>query len=112
MSGRGHQYQPLVERLGEYFVFSPNGCWDWDGPKTENGYGLVHHDWRRLRAHRAMYELLVGPIPAELTIDHLCRNRRCVNPAHMEPVTRAENVKRGFRARGGRLRLVPAEGSP
>jgi hypothetical protein len=48
-----------------------------------------------IRAHRFAYELLVGPIPEGLVIDHLCRNRRCVNPAHLEPVTAEENWRRG-----------------
>lgn len=47
-------------------------------------------------AHRAVYEALVGPIPPELELDHLCRNPACVNPAHLEPVTRKENVRRGY----------------
>jgi hypothetical protein len=55
-----------------------------------NGYGKS----RNTSAHRVIYELLVGPIPAGLTIDHLCRNRACVNPAHMEPVTLRENILR------------------
>lgn len=73
-------------------------CWPWLAGKDNNGYGVYgigypHKD----RAHRIAYQLLVGPIPAGLVIDHLCRHRDCANPAHMEVVTRGENVRRGVR---------------
>jgi hypothetical protein len=68
------------------------GCWEWLGYKEPQGYGRVG---RNKAAHRVVYELLVGPIPEGLTLDHLCRNRGCVNPAHLEPVPRGENVLRG-----------------
>lgn len=64
-------------------------CWNWLAGQT-NGYGIANHTY----AHRVAYELIVGPIPNDLTIDHLCRNRICVNPLHMEVVTRAENARR------------------
>lgn len=72
-----------------------DGCWEWTGPKTAGGYGL----FAQTSAHRAVYERLRGPIPEGLDLDHLCRNRGCVNPAHMEPVTRSENLRRGYTAR-------------
>lgn len=66
-------------------------CWRYQGYVRRNGYGQHGH---RL-AHRLAYELLVGPIPAGLTIDHLCRNRVCANPAHLEAVSNRENLMRG-----------------
>lgn len=72
-------------------------CWDWKAGKTKAGYGVFRpaHGQGTL-AHRYAYELLIGPIPEGLVIDHLCRNRGCVNPDHMEPVTTGENTRRGF----------------
>lgn len=79
------------------------GCWLWIGashvpnPKTPtNRYGRFRVDSQRvIYAHRFAYELWHGPIPPGLTIDHLCRNTRCVNPAHLEAVTGVENTMRG-----------------
>lgn len=71
---------------------TPNGCWNWTAGRSGDGYG----NFRSTRAHRWAYERLVGPIPAGLVIDHLCRNILCVNPAHLEPVSRRENVLRGL----------------
>lgn len=69
-------------------------CWNWAGCLDRNGYGKVGRAGRIMAAHRVMYEALVGVIPDGLEIDHLCRNTRCVNPQHLEPVTRAENQRR------------------
>jgi hypothetical protein len=70
------------------------GCWLWTNSLTEDGYGRFWPDRTRVLAHRFAYELIVGPIPEGLQLDHLCRVRRCVNPAHLEPVTAAENARR------------------
>jgi hypothetical protein len=77
----------------------PDGCWIWTGVINHNGYGRYTYarpDGRSLasRAHRIAYELLVGPIPDGLQLDHLCRVKACVNPAHLEPVTQDENMRR------------------
>ncbi len=73
-------------------------CWEWDGA-TNCGYGLFRVGGRSVRAHRWAYEALVGPVDTGLQLDHLCRNRRCVNPDHLEPVTPAENTRRAQLAR-------------
>lgn len=73
-------------------------CWLWLG-KSRRGrnrqYGGVKFNGKTYAAHRFVYELLVGPIPDGLTLDHLCRVPLCVNPDHLEPVTQIENMKRG-----------------
>ena len=74
-------------------------CWVWTGTRQRNGYGSFGVKGRTLRAHRWSYEFYVGPIPAGLQIDHLCRVRNCVNPEHLEPVTHAENMRRAREAR-------------
>ncbi|MGV7251879.1 HNH endonuclease signature motif containing protein [Mycobacterium kansasii] len=72
-------------------------CWFWQGAVQSKGYGSVGHQGRVWSTHRLAYELLIGPIPDGLQIDHLCRNRRCCNPAHLEPVTGRVNVLRAVR---------------
>lgn len=72
------------------FVVTP-GCWLWMAA-TNGGYGA----YGRTTAHRASYEIYVGPIPDGMQVDHLCRVRSCVNPSHLEPVTRIENVRRHY----------------
>lgn len=71
------------------------GCWEWNGTRDEHNYGRIHLKYRHRGAHRVVYEMLVGPIPDGLQLDHLCRNPPCVNPAHLEPVTQRENLLRG-----------------
>ena len=72
-----------------------HSCWVWTGAHMNKGYGTFSIDGRNVRVHRWVYEQLVGLIPTGLVLDHLCRRRDCVNPAHLEPVTNAENVRRG-----------------
>lgn len=93
---------PLVRLLRHVEVDRESGCWLWTGAVgTGTGYGRfrmgsrVDDTVRTEQAHRVSYELHVGPIPDGLHLDHLCRVRRCVNPDHLEPVTQAENNRRG-----------------
>lgn len=73
-------------------------CWEWDVPHPKSGYGTIWDSdlQKNVLAHRWAYTHMVGPIAPDKEIDHLCRNRRCVNPAHLEPVTGRENTRRGF----------------
>lgn len=94
---RGRKPRPAIERFRERFV-KVDGCWEWTGAKQAYGYGrfgLGGRGGKVVLAHRFAYEQYVGPIPDGMTIDHLCRNTSCVNPGHMEPVTREVNARRG-----------------
>jgi hypothetical protein len=80
-----------VELVGE--------CWEWRGQQQQGGYGIVQWPRRRTTtAHRAIYSIIRGPVPVGLHLDHLCRNRACVNPDHLEPVTPGENTRRASAA--------------
>jgi hypothetical protein len=95
-TGRRPGPTPATLRIAwERDVKRGSGCWFWAGPVASNGYGRISWQGRRLYAHRVAYELLVAPLGNDLVIDHLCRTPLCVNPAHMEPVTIAENTRRG-----------------
>lgn len=72
---------------------SADECWPWPGSKTTGGYGKIQHDGRLQLAHRVAYELHVGPIPDGLMLDHICFERDCFNPRHLEPVTNAQNMQ-------------------
>ena len=89
---------PLADRFwSKVTVAGDDECWEWTGA-THKGYGkimLIHGVFAA--AHRLAYEFLVGPIPPKMQLDHLCRNRGCVNPAHLDPVTNQENARRGLR---------------
>jgi hypothetical protein len=90
-----NKHLPPVERFwASIKQDDETGCWVWRGIKLGR-YALIRIDGRLTPAHRFAYELMVGPIPSGLDIDHLCRNTRCVNPGHLEPVTTAENLLRG-----------------
>lgn len=92
--------KPLAERFWAKVSrpSSPDACWEWTGTRGPDGYGQVARGRRSeglAAAHRIAYELEVGPIPEGLQLDHLCRNRACVRPDHLEPVTQQENIRRG-----------------
>lgn len=86
----------LGQRIRDNSVVSAAGCWEWKGYINHNGYGKVVVNDTTRRAHRVSYEHFVGPLTPGLTLDHLCRNRRCVNPTHLEEVTLLENNRRGM----------------
>jgi hypothetical protein len=88
-----------LRKYSDDYIEGEGGCWIWQRALLKNGYGAIKRDGYRGVAHRWYYERYVGPIPAGLEIDHLCRKRACVNPAHLEPVTREENIRRGAATR-------------
>ena len=87
--------QTSTERFISKFSLEPSGCWLWRASLNENGYGQFYLRGRPRLAHRVAYEWLVAPVLAGFELDHLCRNRACVNPMHLEPVTGRENTVRG-----------------
>lgn len=97
---RWARYGSTEPRTSEYWFWlkvnrdGPGGCWLWTAGMDTNGYGNFRWGGKMGKAHRYSYELHVGPIPDGLQIDHLCRVRNCVNPAHLEAVTIRENVLR------------------
>lgn len=81
-STRGQLLDLIIDRIA-----IDDGCWEWTGYVNVRGYGALKYRGKVLAAHRVSYELFVGPIPGGLQLDHLCRNRSCVRPGHLEAVT-------------------------
>lgn len=102
-TGMARESRPLIERFhAKVEIATDNGsdCWRWIGALHNRGYGVIKDaNKRQDYAHRVSYELFVGPIPDGLVIDHLCENRWCVNPDHLEPCGRHENIERSKRPR-------------
>lgn len=91
--GRFHD-EPEADRLARLYRVRSDGCWEWVGAIDRIGYSTVWYRGRVRRAHRVVYEVLRGAPASEL--DHLCRFKACVNPDHLEPVTRSENLRRHY----------------
>lgn len=96
-----YKKRPVIERFMRYIRISENGCWNWTGyikrpykPKKDLPYGHFSVESKPVRAHRWAYEYFIGRIPKDLELDHLCKNTICVNPKHLEPVTRKVNFER------------------
>ena len=87
-------------------------CWEWTGKRHSQGYGLCRRGLPSIYAHRTSWILLVGPIPGGYQIDHLCRNRLCINPDHLEPVTPRTNQIRGYGLAGAARKKVCLNGHP
>lgn len=106
---RGHNN---LKSLAPYIVDPTTGCWVWQRQIDKKGYGVWTLKGRHHRAHRVMFERMIGPIPEGTEPDHKCRNRACVNPSHLEPVTHVVNMRRGVRTKltedqANEIRLTP-----
>lgn len=95
-SPTGSPTRPTPRERFESKIHKTADCWEWGGTILNNGYGRFMVKKKTVLVHRYSYELYVGEVPEGLVIDHLCRNRRCVNPDHLEPVTNEENLFRGL----------------
>lgn len=90
----------LQKFLAKVYIDNETKCMIWTGSKTIGGYGVVGFRGKRHVAHKAFWLFLNKTIPDGYDLDHLCRNRACINPEHLEPVTRSTNLRRGFESRG------------
>lgn len=92
---RGRKPNKLEDVLNKYEV-NESGCWIYKGALDKQGYGTFYYRQSGYKAHKIAYQLLVGPTPEGLVLDHLCKNKSCINPKHLEPVTQKENARRWF----------------
>jgi hypothetical protein len=85
----------IADRIESSIVRIPeSGCWVWEKSLTNLGYARIAHNGKARHAHRVSFENYIGKVPDGLELDHLCKVRCCVNPNHLEPVTRYENISR------------------
>jgi hypothetical protein len=96
---RSRRKDPRLRFWSKVDKGGPGGCWVWTASLNNMGYPRFNAGDREMLAHRFAYEDVVGPIPDGLELDHLCRRPVCVNPAHLEPVTHRENMRRMVAAR-------------
>lgn len=95
-----------MKALREAYRVDESGCWVATVPMSPAGYGYIFRDGTKKPLHRVAWEELRGPIPDGMELDHLCRNRACCNPDHLEPVSHAENVRRGIAGEVNRERML------
>ena len=102
-----HATESDAQDFANRFHVDTGGCWLWHGSINKYGHGQWHPHTGHLmcHAHRAAYELFTGPIPEGMVIDHLCRNRACVNPSHLEAVMQSTNLRRGKNGNRGIAQL-------
>lgn len=103
--------KPELAQLATHIVVDASGCWLWQGSKI-GGYAIIARQGRRFVVHRYLYELVREPVDPLLQLDHLCRVRHCVNPAHLEAVTAWENRRRGIHNNGHRDKTHCPAGHP
>lgn len=89
----GKRKSEAIERFYSQTIIS-NNCWEWTGHIMNAGYGALSTNSGTQLVHRYAYKQFIGEIPDKMTIDHLCKNKLCVNPDHLEIVTRTENIRR------------------
>lgn len=112
--------QKAVDRFMPKVVIGDDGCWHWTGAKERRGYGFFRVGRKTMRAYRYAYIAHIGPVEPGLELDHICRNRSCVNPDHLRQVTHTENVRYAMRnlspqerqRRADRIRLMNVTNPP
>jgi len=107
----GVSFSRLPAVLADRIRVCASGCWEWQGGRNQLGYGRVEWKGRRLYVHRLVFSLLDRPIPDGRVLDHLCRNRPCCNPAHLDLVTRTENSLRAVQVARERI-AAPSPETP
>lgn len=104
MKARVSPRAPIMDRIHAQVEVDPDtGCWIYQGRRNKGGYGRIGWQGTQIVVHRITYQLLVGPVPEGLQLDHLCNRPPCCNPEHLEPVTAAENMRRAVARRPRRL---------
>lgn len=92
--GKPRDRRPPEQQFADGYVVNPEtGCWEWTKDRWASGYGVIRHSYKRIVAHRLAYEMHKGSIPADSEVDHICRNRACVNPVHLRLATRQQNAE-------------------